>query len=303
MHVSLKLSLPFLLIAACVSKPHNNPTANATEVNVQKPRSVPGQFKDHWYDGKAELSTYQLSQQRYGEIRTGHATLIYVTEQFISDKQVKADTESENNIDVLKLNSTKKFTTGIYPYSIMNSLFTPIDINDHALKVTFSCQEWCGHTYIQLNHRENFDLEIHSYFEKLADQSSQLAPAFLENDLWNLIRIAPDSLPVGQFQMIPALESAGLYHIPLKAYNATAKIQDKDSSIEYQLLYPDLGREIKLTFAKAFPHIIESWEEGVTRMGEKRVSKAVRLSTKRLDYWNKNTNADTHYRDSLLLNK
>ena len=76
-------------------------------------------FKDYWYQGKAEITSYKLEQARYGEMRDGNAVLIYVTEDFLPEVQVKADRQNAKNIPVLKLNSTKNFNTGIYPYSIM----------------------------------------------------------------------------------------------------------------------------------------------------------------------------------------
>ena len=47
------------------------------------------EFKDYWYSGEAELTRYELEQARYGEIHRGDAVLIFVTEDFRTDKQVK----------------------------------------------------------------------------------------------------------------------------------------------------------------------------------------------------------------------
>ena len=55
--------------------------------------------------------------------------------------------------------------TGIYPYSIMTSTFSPIINSKKAIKISFSAQEWCGNTFIQLNNREEFDVNFYSYFE------------------------------------------------------------------------------------------------------------------------------------------
>lgn len=65
-------------------------------------------FNQYWYDGNAEITSYKLSQVRYGEIHEGRAVTIFVTEDFLPEKQVKADYQNEKNIPVLKLNSTKK---------------------------------------------------------------------------------------------------------------------------------------------------------------------------------------------------
>ena len=89
------------------------------------------EFGDYWYQGKAELTSYDLEQARYGEIHPGHAVLIFVTEDFSRSKHVKLDrpqSAGDDAVKVLKLNFMKKFNTGIYPYSMMSSMFTPIDL-------------------------------------------------------------------------------------------------------------------------------------------------------------------------------
>ena len=48
-------------------------------------------FRDYWYDGKAEITSYALQQARYGELHTGEAVLVFVTEPFSKSKQVKLD--------------------------------------------------------------------------------------------------------------------------------------------------------------------------------------------------------------------
>ncbi len=100
-------------------------------------------FGNYWYQGKAEITSYRLNQARYGEIHNGHAVLIFVTEDFSKSKQVKLDIPEyvpDDRLKVLKLNYVKKFDTGIYPYSIMTSIFTPVDINNfpNSLKLTMS---------------------------------------------------------------------------------------------------------------------------------------------------------------------
>ena len=71
-------------------------------------------FRDYWHAGKAEVSSYDLQQSRYGETRGGKAVLIFVTEDLSKKLQVKLDDPSgRNKINVLKLNFTKSFITGI----------------------------------------------------------------------------------------------------------------------------------------------------------------------------------------------
>src|SRR5947208_4024310 len=77
-------------------------------------------FKEYWYKGKAELDRYSLTQARYGQTHEGEAVLIFVTEPFLKDKQVKYEHGvSKERLNVLKLNFTKRFFTGIYPYTLI----------------------------------------------------------------------------------------------------------------------------------------------------------------------------------------
>jgi hypothetical protein len=39
-------------------------------------------FEKYWFNGEAELSSFQLTQARYGELREGKAVMIFVTEPF-----------------------------------------------------------------------------------------------------------------------------------------------------------------------------------------------------------------------------
>ena len=251
------------------------------------------QFNDYWYSGQAEITSYQLEQSRYGEIRTGTAVLVFVTEPFLKNDQVKADQNNPSNINVLKLNATKKFNTGIYPYSIMQSTFYPVANNQHALKVSASVQEWCGHVYTQLNNREQFQVTSHSYFQGEADQNFNLEKNILENQIWTQLRIDPNSLPVGNIKIIPSLEYTRLNHKPLKAYNAFAE----NKPGQYTLKIKDLDRQLTIKYNPSFPYTIQSWEE--TQNGN--TTKATKIKTLQSDYWNKKSNSDLELRQTLGL--
>jgi hypothetical protein len=263
------------------------------EQPIQTASVLTQSFKDYWYAGEAEISSYQLEQMRYGEPRTGKAVLVYVTEPFLAKAQVKADGNASTNIPVLKLNSTKNFNSGIYPYSIMQSAFYPVSNDQHAIKVSCSIQEWCGHVYLQLNNKEQFDITSHSYFEGEADENFSLEKTPLENEIWTQLRIAPKSLPLGDFKMIPSLEYIRLKHKALKAYAVTGKIRDHT----YSLTYPELNRTLAITFSANFPYTILSWEETI----DGKTTKASLLKTIKSDYWNKNRNTNEVLRKTLLL--
>jgi hypothetical protein len=260
------------------------------------------EFKDYWYAGEAEISSYKLEQARYGEIREGNAVLVFVTEDFLNDIQVKADNYSKENTPVLKLNYTKNFNTGIYPYSIMQSTFYPVSNNKHALKVSCSIQEWCGHVYTQINNREQFEITSHSYFETEADQNFELDKSILENQLWTQLRLDPKSLPVGRFKAIPSLEFLRFKHLELKAYNAKAL----NNNGQYIIYYHELDRKLTINYNTSFPYEITSWEEtyndGFGKNAKTLTTKATKLETIKSPYWSKKTNADEELRKTLQLN-
>ncbi|MGB3608539.1 septum formation inhibitor Maf, partial [Psychroserpens sp.] len=236
-------------------------------------------FKSYWYAGQAEISSYKLEQARYGEMREGTAVLIYVTEDFLPKEQVKADNFNKANIPILKLNTTKNFNTGIYPYAIMESTFFPIVNNQYAIKLSSSVQEWCGQTYTQLNNRDQFEIKVHSYFEGEGDKDFSLDKAILENELWTQLRLDPKSLPLGELEVIPSMAYIQLKHIELKAYKAIATL----NSGAYTLSYPDLKRDLTMYYNTNFPYEILSWEEtyndGYGSNAARLTTKATRLKT------------------------
>ena len=264
------------------------------------------EFKNYWYSGEAEITSYNLEQARYAEIRNGEAVLIYVTEDFLPEAQVKANSQEQDNISVLKLNATKNFNTGIYPYSIMQSSFYPLNGQQHALKVSASIQEWCGQVYMQLNNKERFQVSSHSYFQGEADQQLELEKTELENDIWNRLRIKPDELPTGEFKMIPSFEYLRLTHKPVQAYKVSGEFYTIDHLNIYMLEYPELRRKLKIYFNPGFPYHIEKWEESYpSGFGENEkilTTKAVKKQRIKSDYWNKNSNKNLPLREKLELN-
>ena len=270
--------------------------------NLFGERQLTEDFKTYWFAGEAEITSYTLEQSRYNEPRTGNAVLIYVTEDFVPDLQVKADAKDDSNIPVLKLNATKNFLTGIYPYSIMQSTFLPLQGNSHALKITASIQEWCGQVFMQLNNRNGFEVVSHSYFQEEADQTLTLPKTYLENEVWVQLRVDPNQLPVGEFEMIPSMEYIRLAHINIEAYNVKAEFYQDGKWSVYQISYPLLQRELRICYEQNFPYSIEKWEEITINNGEKNKTTATKMASIKSAYWSKNSNKDLPLRDNLNLN-
>jgi hypothetical protein len=264
-------------------------------------------FKKYWYTGKAEISSYSLTQSRYGEPRAGKAVLIFVTEDFSKSKQVKLDDPSaaaNDKVSVLKLNLTKKFITGIYPYSMMESVFTPVDRKayPHSFKTSMSAQEWCGHVYTQLNLRGNeFDVKLHSYFEKEGDATFSIRKSLLEDEIWNIIRLDPAALPTGNLELIPGLFFTRLSHLELKSEKAEAVLTKSGTTVSYSISIPAQNRTLIIQFEDQFPHKILGWKEKFVEHDVLQETTASLDKTLITDYWTKNKNQFQYLRDSLNL--
>ncbi|MEZ4859177.1 MAG: septum formation inhibitor Maf [Flavobacteriaceae bacterium] len=295
----LYIIIPLLLISGCKNSEKNLIPQSISEVNEIKKREIPQEFKDYWYSGHAEITSYNLLQERYGELRKGKVVNIFVTEDFLPEIQVKADNVSEENIPVLKINQVKNYLTGIYPYSVMTSTFSPVYNTDHAIKVSFSMQEWCGHAYVQLNGKKNFEIVSHSYFEGEADQELSITKTWLESELWNIIRLNPNELPTGDIQVLPSFEYFRMSHQEIKPHEAYGKLMQGDSITTYTLEYPAIKRSLSIYFNSHFPYEIERWEEIHPNGLKTTAEKLHRITSK---YWSQNGTQFEFLRDSLLLN-
>ena len=276
------------------------------ELKQNDQRVLSEEFKRYWFNNGAELNVYELKQVRYGEVRKGKAVLVFVSESFNPDKLVKSDEYKKENIPVLKLNYIKKFVTGVYDYSMMTSDFFPLYSGNHALKISSSSQEWCGHTFMQLENKNDFQVRLHSYFETEGEQFFKLKKQHLEDDLMNQIRIGTELLPQGEVLMIPGFFYLRLKHQEFGSKKAfTVLKEDTDSTMIYQVNYPDLKREIQIKFIKKFPRTILSWKESYPESWTDNTNimstEAVLTNQMRLLYWEKNGLADSIYRKELSL--
>lgn len=262
------------------------------------------EFDKYWYQGEAEITSYKLEQARYGEIHEGTAVLVFVTEPFSKSSMAKADNPGKDDPSVLKLNYTKKFNTGIYPYSMMTSTFLPLNDPVHSLKVTSSSQEWCGHTFMELENKGKFDIDIRSYFES-ESATLKLDKALLEDDMMSMIRINPKALPIGKMKMIPSFFALRMSHQQTKAYDVVLSLEQEGASNIYTAAYPSLERSIAITFDNKFPHQITGWTEtGYSGYGagrKKLTTTATKMKTIKSAYWNKNSNKHTNLRKELGL--
>ncbi len=222
-------------------------------------------IRDFWFNG-AEISSYDLTQARYGSTHKGHAELIFVTEPFLLDRQVKDEDGSKNSVEILKLNALTTFNTGLYSYRTMTSTFQPIKASSFpfGLKSSASIQDWCGQSFQQLNLRENsWNVKIFSYFENPGDKTASIPEAYLEDSLWLILRLDPKKLPTGSIEAIPGSVYLRLHHRETAVYKAKAILNLDGKKSTYILSYPTLKRTLTINFKESFPHEILGWTEEV----------------------------------------
>jgi hypothetical protein len=292
-------------LVACQQDPKLT-TNQTTSIKEKEVVSSKNEFNDYWYSGKAELNSYTLKQSRYGEIREGEVVLVFVTEPFSFNKQVKLDNPEnagKDNVSVMKLNNIRKFTTGIYDYSIVTSTFTPIDSKKypHTLKSNTSIQEWCGHTFTQLNLKENkYHIKQFSYFEADGDTERNIPKALLEDELMTRIRLHKGQLPLGEMDLIFSTIYSRFAYQELKVAKAKISKTVSGNIVKYSIEYLNYDRTVSIDVQKEFPYKILSWTEdnGDGLLTEARLKKSINAP-----YWNQKSVNDEAMRNELQLIK
>ena len=282
---------------SCDSKSRKDSEKNQNTQNVE----IIQETKDYWFSGKAEITSYELTQQRYGEARKGKAVLIYVTEDFDHKKLVKTNHKEKNDYPVLKLNAVKNFTTGIYPYHIMQSTFLPIEKNQTAVKITTSIQEWCGQSYMQLEQREKQEIQVNSYFKQIGNYNTKLENFPTENALWSQLRLFPNEINTRVNKMIPSFEFLRLNNIEVDAYGIEINQNKNNGYIVTKLNYPKLNRRVEITQNAKMPYTIIGWKEIINKNDSIYVTSAKKMQQIKIDYWNKKLNQFSYLRDLLRL--
>ncbi len=270
---------------------------------------------NYWSQGKAEVNVYEVSQNRYQENHSGQLVSVFVTEDFLTDKQVKNERYiNENSTWILKNIQLKKFTTGVYDYSLFNSVFTPINRNKFpkSLKVSASSQEWCGTMYTQFNLilDTDYKVEHRSYFESEGDRVTRIKKSYLEDEVFTVLRMNPLLLPVGTVQLIPPANYIQLKHLQIKSYKAITSLIPYDKKeisgsnlMQYKIVYPELNRSIRIVFENKAPYKIMGWFEKFPSSfdGKSRTTSIILKTQKMLPYWRQNSLKDKYLREELGL--
>jgi hypothetical protein len=185
---------------------------------------------------------YEAITPRYGHLRRSELALVYVTEPFSRRTLIKDDdARGADRMDVLKLNVSERFQTGVYPYSVLTSVFCPTDAirseRFSPAKITLSAQEWCGHVYLGVWPDEDaYALRGMSYFAsegEVDDRVQTPADALYEDALLIQLRELDGPFHGGrdwEGALVPALWRNRRAHRPLAPVSAriTRREIDRD---------------------------------------------------------------------------
>jgi len=258
------------------------------------------------------MSGYRVTTERYGTKRSGQMVLVFVTETMDSRVWIKEDRQEapeSARVPVIKLNHMLYFRTGIYPYSVMTSIFSPVHgIVDRErfapVKIAFSAQEWCGHVYHQLRPTaQGFKSEIRSYFYSEGDREASVETAagtLYEDALLIQLRELDGPFADGaeswSGQLVPTVWGARKVHKPLAPVAATIRRSEAevDGQAVRRFVLEHSGATRTFDIEKAAPHRVLRWTDS-------RGEEAVLLKTARLAYWKLNHAGEESYLEQIGL--
>jgi hypothetical protein len=258
------------------------------------------------------MSGYRLTTSRYGSPREAELVLIYVTEPHDRRSWIKDDAaEPPHRVEVLKLAASLKFLTGIYPYSVMTSVFSPVD--DYGgprfqpAKLTLGAQEWCGNWFLAVwpGPASLRALRL-SYFASEGERTGTVetgAGAVYEDALLIQLRELDGPFAGGEDwegPLVPALWEMRRGHadpgaVPVTIARGEA-VRAGRPATRFTLRYGDVVRVLDVEVAS--PRRVLGW---TTTRGGLEVERAELLATERLAYWELNAPGDEARRAALGL--
>ena len=183
----------------------------------------------------------------------------------------------------------------------MLSAFTPVsrDQYPHTLKTSLSAQDWCGHSWWQLNLKNGkYHSQHRSYFQSEGDGENTLDGVLLEDELPALMRLDPTKVPTGKQQIIPGAMHNALFHEMPDVQDATIEVVSKGEESHLVLSYTKNARVLTYRFESKFPNKLLGWKETVKG---NMVSSATLKHSAKEAYWGQNSTQYSAMRESFGL--
>ncbi|MEO8028906.1 MAG: hypothetical protein ABI823_20665 [Bryobacteraceae bacterium] len=259
-------------------------------------------FWKSWSDGRAEVSSYDLTIPYGRELCQGVALAIFAPDEFSSSDRVKAEPGRHPKADVfpvMKLNLIKEYQTGISNRHEQTASFLAFGSVNGRLpgsltKASFSRQDWEGAIYQQLLFDQKAIRSVlHSYRDGEGDQQKVLEfpiSAISEDSLWFWARqMAQPYVERGEYRLAPILVSMQSQRdtgqpIAIRQGKFTRspvnqRIALPGGTFNVELCTVQIDASIrKFWVEREAPHRVIRWE---TSEGEK----GQLLASKHLKYW------------------
>lgn len=291
--LTITLALLLVLVAGCGKK---------KVVSKKSARKLPEWFAGYWNTSMTEVSTYELKQARFGNVYEGEAFLSFSPVVYSRARHIEAaiiDTLNKDQMKTLQLVNHRNYKCGNQWHSLSQMVVMPQIIREgpYALKIAASVNELNGISYAQLNLDANkYLLQIRSPDNREGDQNRVVPLTMTEDQIWCMMRIYPDSLPIGSAMILPGLLSTRLRHEMVQPQSAQMSLQiaanaelppalqNRGMLKKYVIDYPENGRTLVIYFNAVPPHFIEGWEESYVDSGtssKRSRTIAIRTNTKK----------------------
>jgi hypothetical protein len=271
-----------LLITAC-SNTSQKTEAAGQESPLAKYFNTEWANNPHWYDGLAEVATYQAQRTIYNKERNFEYTYITVAEDFNKEFNVKTDDYNRKDLyKVMKVNAFCKIETDNYPYHFLTSMFFPFATPYALDKMTNGSQEWCGNTFKEyLAGPKDYQLTYHSYWDGEGDGTKTINKDVLFEDQLNYTLRSLNFKADLNFDA-KVLESQISSKVgKLKIYDAQISVADGSTTLKNTwkvTVKLDSDKANVYYFEKAYPNLLvkqNTWDN----------RNLVLLKTSRYAYW------------------
>ena len=237
----------------------------------------------HWYDGLAEVATYQAQRTIYNKERNFEYTYVTVAEDFNKEFRVKTDDYNRKDLyKVMKVNAFCKIETDNYPYHFLTSMFFPFATPWSLDKMTNGSQEWCGNTFKEyLANTKEYQLTYHSYWDNEGDGKKTIQKDVLFEDQLNYTLRSLNFKNDLSFDVSVMETQISSKVGKLKIYDAVITVVDGSQTIKNTWkvnVKLDGDKENVYYFEKAYPNLLvkqNTWDHRNLTL----------LNTSRYAYW------------------
>ncbi|MEA5459083.1 hypothetical protein VB796_08545 [Arcicella sp. LKC2W] len=221
-------------------------------------QEIDATFNSYWKKQGVEMSQFVLKQD---SVKIGEVTLSFTLQDFEQHEpkehiQMLSSVFNQKNID--------------YKYSVTTSTLMPLNIllRPHALEVSSSVQAIHGTEFMKLKMApKSYAVIIDGNLIK-KEEHLALSKTHNEDEIWAKIRQNPETLPQGEFDIIPSLTYWNTVHKTPEVQSAKAELKNYEGKEfigkklkTYSLNCPDLKRNLTIVFEGDFPFQIVGWQE------------------------------------------